>query len=317
LLMFFALIILPVIAVVNLGGVAETFDLAAALTDAANGLGFSEWTGIGSGLGALGIISIAAWGLGYFGQPHILARFMGIRKAEYIKPARRIAIVWVVVALFSAVVLGVIGKAYMSTIVSPEELSAMDGEKIFIFLVQHLLTGPVAAILAGLLLTAVLAAIMSTADSQLLVTSSAISEDIGKNLFRNKINDQNMIWISRISVLVIAVVAFFIASNPDSSVFDLVAYAWAGFGAAFGPAILMSLYWKRMNWQGTLAGILAGGISVLVWRNFIKEYIDLYELLPAFVISVIFIVVVSLLTSKPNEEIEKEYDEFIKAELQK
>ncbi len=242
---------------------------------------------------------------------------MGIRKAEYIKPARRIAMVWVVVALFSAVVLGVIGKAYMSTIVSPEELSAMDGEKIFIFLVQHLLTGPVAAILAGLLLTAVLAAIMSTADSQLLVTSSAISEDIGKNLFRNKINDQNMIWISRISVLVIAVVAFFIASNPDSSVFDLVAYAWAGFGAAFGPAILMSLYWKRMNWQGTLAGILAGGISVLVWRNFIKEYIDLYELLPAFVISVIFIVVVSLLTSKPNEEIEKEYDEFIKAELQK
>jgi sodium/proline symporter len=317
LLMFFALVTLPIIAVVNLGGVAETFDLAAALTDAANGLGFSEWTGIGSGLGALGIISIAAWGLGYFGQPHILARFMGIRKAEYIKPARRIAMVWVVVALFSAVVLGVIGKAYMSTIVSPEELSAMDGEKIFIFLVQHLLTGPVAAILAGLLLTAVLAAIMSTADSQLLVTSSAISEDIGKNLFRNKINDQNMIWISRISVLVIAVVAFFIASNPDSSVFDLVAYAWAGFGAAFGPAILMSLYWKRMNWQGTLAGILAGGISVLVWRNFIKEYIDLYELLPAFVISVIFIVVVSLLTSKPNEEIEKEYDEFIKAELQK
>ena len=199
---------------------------------------------------ALGIISIAAWGLGYFGQPHILARFMGIRKAEYIKPARRIAMVWVVVALFSAVVLGVIGKAYMSTIVSPEELSAMDGEKIFIFLVQHLLTGPVAAILAGLLLTAVLAAIMSTADSQLLVTSSAISEDIGKNLLRNKINDQKIIWISRNSVLVIAVVAFFIASNPDGSVFDLVAYAWAGFGR---PLACNSnvIYWKRMNWQGT------------------------------------------------------------------
>ncbi|HOA36635.1 MAG: sodium/proline symporter PutP [Firmicutes bacterium] len=315
-LMFFALLILPIIALANLGGIAETFNLAAAIAGVPEGLGFSEWTGIGSGLNALAIISIAAWGLGYFGQPHILARFMGIEKAEHIKPARRIAMVWVLITLFSAVVLGVIGKAFMSTIVSAEELIAMDGEKIFIYMVQHLLTGPYAAILAGLLLTAILAAIMSTADSQLLVTSSAISEDIGKNLFRNKINEQNTIWISRISVLAIAVIAFIIAGDPDSSVFDLVAYAWAGFGAAFGPAILMSLYWKRMNWQGTLAGILAGGISVLVWRNFIKEYIDLYELLPAFVISVIFIVVVSLLTSKPDEEIEKEFDEFIKAELQ-
>lgn len=313
-LMFFALILLPIFAVIKLGGVTESFDLAATLANASEGFGFSDWTGLGGGLGILSIISIAAWGLGYFGQPHILTRFMGINEAKNIKPARRLAMIWVVVSLSAAVILGVVGKAYISTVMTGEELAAMDGERIFIYMVQHLLKGPFAAIIAGLLLTAILAAIMSTADSQLLVTSSAISEDIGKTLFKNKVNDKNAIWISRISVLVIAVIAVIIASDPESSVFDLVAYAWAGFGAAFGPAILMSLYWKRMNWQGTLAGILSGGITVLIWRNFIKEYINLYEILPAFVVSVIFIIIVSLVTSKPGKEIEQEYEEFIKAE---
>ncbi len=313
-LMFFAIIALPIIAIVKLGGAAETFNLAASLTNAANGLGVSEWTGIGSGLSLLSIISIAAWGLGYFGQPHILSRFMGIRSAKEIKPARRLAIVWVVLTLFAAVILGVVGKAYVSTVVSPEELASMDGEKIFIYITQHLLQGPGAAIIAGLLLTAILAAIMSTADSQLLVTSSAISEDIGKTLFPKLVNDKSAINISRISVVVIAVIALAIASDPNSSVFDLVSYAWAGFGAAFGPAILMSLYWKRMNWQGTLAGILSGGLMVLVWRNFIKQYFNLYELLPAFIVSAVFIVIVSLLTGKPGKEIETEFNEFVKAE---
>ncbi|MBH1940800.1 sodium/proline symporter PutP [Mobilitalea sibirica] len=315
-LMFFAIVLLPLFAVFKLGGAVETFDLAAALDNATESFGFREWTGIGNGLGVLSIISIAAWGLGYFGQPHILSRFMGIRQAKHIKPARRIAMVWVIVTLFAAVILGVIGKAYISTVVSAEELATMDGERIFIYMTQNLLKGPFAAILAGLLLTAILAAIMSTADSQLLVTSSAISEDIGKKLFGNKVNDKNAIWISRASVLIIAVIAVLIASDPNSSVFDLVSYAWAGFGAAFGPAILISLYWKRMNWQGALAGILSGGLTVLIWRNFIKEFINLYELLPAFVVSAICIVVVSILTSEPGEEIEKEFDEFIKAETE-
>lgn len=313
-LMFFAIVILPIIAVCRLGGAAKTFDMAASLTKASTSLGFHEWTGIGNGFGLITIISIAAWGLGYFGQPHILVRFMGIQSAKQIKPARRLAICWVIITLSAAVLLGVIGKTYMSTVVSADKLASMDGEKIFIYLTQYLLKGPIAAIFAGILLTAILAAIMSTADSQLLVTSSAISEDIGKNLFRKFFTEKNSINISRISVLVIAIIAIFLASDPNSSVFDLVSYAWAGFGAAFGPAILISLYWKRMNWQGALAGILSGGITVFVWRNLIKSYINIYELLPAFIVSTIFIVLVSLLTKKPENDIVKEFDEFVNAD---
>ncbi|HHT96759.1 MAG TPA: sodium/proline symporter PutP [Clostridiales bacterium] len=312
-LMFFAIIAMPIIVVIKLGGPNETFALAGSLANLSKGLGIKDWTGIGS-MGALGIISTAAWGLGYFGQPHILSRFMGIRHSDDIKPARRIAMVWVTFSLAAAVILGVVGKAYMSTLVSSDALGLLDGEKVFIYMVQNILKGPGLAIIAGILLTAILAAIMSTADSQLLVTSSAISEDICKNIFKN-LDDKKLILISRISVVTVAVIAVFIASNPDSSVFDLVAYAWAGFGAAFGPAILMSLYWKRMNWQGTLAGILSGGTMVIVWRTFIKKYFDLYEILPAFAVSVIMIILVSLITNKPGEEIEKEFDGFLKTDM--
>lgn len=314
LLMFFAIIILPIIAVVKMGGANETFALAASIAGLPAGFGSEEWLGLGS-MGLLGIISTAAWGLGYFGQPHILSRFMGIKHSKDIAPARRIATVWVVCTLSAAVLLGVIGKAYLSTVVTPDVLGGLDGEKVFIYMVQNLLSGPGAVIIAGLLLTAILAAIMSTADSQLLVTSSAVSEDICKNIFKGKINDKQLVWISRVSVLAVAVVALFLARDPNSSVFDLVAYAWAGFGAAFGPAILMSLYWKRMNWQGTLAGILSGGVMVILWRNVIKPYFNLYEILPAFIVSVIFIVAVSLLTAEPAKEIQEEYDTFMQTEI--
>ncbi len=310
--MFFAIVLLPIMAVVKLGGASATFELAGSLADGVSSLGFSEWTGIGSGYSLITIISIAAWGLGYFGQPHILARFMGIQSAEQIKPARRVAMAWVLVSLSAAVLLGVIGKAYVSTVVSAKEMASMDGERIFIYLTQHILRGPVAAILAGVFLTAILAAIMSTADSQLLITSSAISEDIAKKIFGSRMSEKTTMNVSRFSVLAIAAIALFIARNPESSVFDLVAYAWAGFGAAFGPAILLSLYWRRMNWQGALAGILSGGIMVFFWRNFIKSYINIYELLPAFIVSGIFVIVVSLLTKKPEDEIEKEFDEYLK-----
>lgn len=312
-LMFFAIIAIPIMAVVKLGGSTATFDLAASLANLPNGLGFRDWTGIGR-IGSLGIISYVAWGLGYFGQPHILSRFMGIRHSDDIKPARRIAMVWVMFSLSAAVVLGVVGKAYISTVSSAETLADMDGERIFIYMVQNLLTGPGLAIIAGVLLTAILAAIMSTADSQLLVTSSAISEDICKTVF-NDLNENKMIWISRASVLAVASIALFIARDPDSSVFDLVAYAWAGFGAAFGPVILMSLYWKRMNWQGALAGILSGGMMVIVWRIVIKPYFNLYELLPAFIVSLIMIVVVSLMTAEPSNEIQKGFDEYMKTDM--
>lgn len=309
-LILFALVILPILAIVKMGSAVETFNLASALADVPGGLGFAEWTGIGT-VSILSIVSIAAWGLGYFGQPHILARFMGIKHSKDIKPARRIASVWVVITLAAAVLVGVVGKAYMSTIVGTDELAAMDGEKVFIYMVQNILQGSGAAILAGLLLTAILAAIMSTADSQLLVTSSAVSEDICRTIFKSKISQKQLVWVSRVSVIVIAVIALFIASNPDSSVFDLVSYAWAGFGAAFGPAILLSLYWKRMNWQGALAGILSGGATVILWKSFVRPHFDLYELLPAFIISGILIFVVTMLTKKPSSEIEEEYGRFM------
>jgi sodium/proline symporter len=313
-LMFFAIIIVPLMALSALGGAVETFDLAASLSEVPGSLGVNEWTGIGS-VSIMAIISFAAWGLGYFGQPHILTRFMGINHSRDIKPARRIAVVWVFISLTAAVILGVIGKAYLSTIMTGDQLAVVDSEKVFILMVQNILTGPIAVILAGLILTAILSAIMSTADSQLLVTASAVSEDICKTVFDNKLSEKQLVWISRSTVLVISLLALLIAINPDSSVFELVSYAWAGFGAAFGPCILLSLYWKRMNWQGALAGILSGGLTVLLWRNLIKAYINLYEIVPAFLISILFIVVVSLITNKPSKEIEDEFDRALTADV--
>ncbi|TCT16141.1 sodium/proline symporter [Natranaerovirga pectinivora] len=313
-LMFFAIIIVPIMAISSLGGTKETFDLVSTFAQVPGGLGLNEWTGFGS-IGILTIVSFAAWGLGYFGQPHILTRFMGIRHSKDVKPARRIAIVWVIITLAAAVLVGVIGKAYLSSVMTAEQLGAIDAENVFIIMVQNLLTGPIAMILAGVILTAILSAIMSTADSQLLVTASAVSEDICKTIFKDKLTEKQLVWISRATVVGVTFVAFIIAFNPDSSVFDLVAYAWAGFGAAFGPCILLSLYWKRMNWQGALAGILSGGITVLVWRNIIKSYINLYEIVPAFAISLILIVVVSLLTTKPSKEIEDEFDSVLTADI--
>lgn len=302
-LMFLALLILPVLAIAQMGGSVKTFDLVASVANIPGGFGFREWTGIGS-LSLLSIISTLAWGLGYMGQPHILVRFMGIRRSRDVKIARRIAIVWVSITLFASILIGVIGRAYLSTVETAEQIGALDGEKVFIYLVQSLLKGPGAAILAGLLLTTILAAIMSTADSQLLVTSSAISEDLCRPLLKSSNSEKQLIWISRGSVIVIALIALWIAGDPNSSVLNLVSYAWAGFGAAFGPAILLSLYWKRMNWQGALAGILSGGITVILWKTLVRPYFDLYELLPAFIVSVIFIVVVSMVTKEPSEMIQ-------------
>lgn len=313
-LMFAALLILPLLAIHKMGGSVKTFSIISALSNVPGGLGFKEWTGIGT-LSFMGIISTAAWGLGYLGQPHILVRFMGIKRSKDIKPARHIAMVWVVVTLFSAILIGMIGKGYMSTILTGNELNKIDGEKILIYLVQHILKGPGAAIIAGLLLTTILAAIMSTADSQLLVTSSAVSEDICRTIFKSKISDKHLVWVSRITVLAVAIVALFIAKNPNSSVLELVSYAWAGFGAAFGPVILLSLYWKRVNWQGALAGIISGGAMVIIWKNLVKPYINIYELLPAFVVSLLFIIIVSKFTSEPVQEIKEEYDKYLKTDI--
>ncbi len=239
----------------------------------------------GKPLGLLTIISLMAWGLGYFGQPHILARFKAVRSAELVPQARRIAVTWVLITLVAACLVGLMGIPVFDP---PLE----DAEKVFIRLVD-LLFHP---LLAGICLAAILAAIMSTADSQLLVSSSAFTGDLYRVVLRKQASDRELVIVGRLAVLTIAAAAFVLAMDPDNRVLDLVAYAWAGFGAAFGPAVLLSLYWSGMNRWGALSGILAGGLTVVIWKPLEGGLFDLYEIVPGFIISTLMIVVVSRLT---------------------
>ena len=246
-IMFFAIITVPVLTLHATGGLEAS---TATLRQIDTGFLNVFTNASGHPLTITAIVSLMAWGLGYFGQPHILTRFMAVRSAADIRPARRIAMTWVLISLFCAVVVGLAGRAYM-----PESLSGSDAEKIFMTLVAQL-THP---IVGGILLAAVLAAIMSTADSQLLVTSSALTEDLYRVIIRPNASDKELVWVSRGTVIAVATVACVIALKPDRSVLDLVSYAWAGFGASFGPLILLSLYWKRMTRNGAIGGIVGGG----------------------------------------------------------
>ncbi len=234
-------------------------------------------------LGFIGIVSLLAWGLGYFGQPHILVRFMAIKSENMMPKARTIAIYWTAIGLFSALFIGFSGIALLGN-----QLHASDSEKVFIELL-HLLLHPIPA---GICLAAILAAIMSTADSQLLVASSALSEDIYK-IINIKTTDKQLMMIGRATVIVLTLCATALALQPDNKVLDLVAYAWAGFGAAFGPVILLSLYWKNMSRNAALAGMLTGGITVIVWKNITSDFwlFELYELVPGFVFALLAIVI--------------------------
>ena len=237
----------------------------------------------GQALGLLAIASLMAWGLGYFGQPHVLARFMGIRSASLIPRARKIAVGWVALCLVGAVLVGMGGVGAL-----PEVLVDPDHETVFIRLVE-LLFHP---LIAGILLAAILAAIMSTADSQLLVASSAITEDFYKGIFRPEASQTELVWIGRGAVVVIALLAFWLAANPERTILDLVAYAWAGLGAAFGPVILISLYWSAMSRAGAIAGMLTGGLTVLIWQPLEGGPLglfDLYEILPGVVLAAVAI----------------------------
>ena len=225
---------------------------------------------------------------------------MAIRSADEMAPARRIAMVWVVVSLTCAVVVGLVGRAYLPGLPADAE-----AEKIFMVLVREL-THP---LIGGILLAAVLAAIMSTADSQLLVTSSALTEDLYRVIIRPGASDKELVWVSRATVIVVAAAACIIALKPDSSVLDLVSYAWAGFGATFGPLILMSLYWKRMTRNGAVAGIVGGGMTVLVWKNLEGRIFELYEIVPGFAVSIACIILFSLLDRKPEEIVLARFDQ--------
>ncbi len=281
---------------------------------------------------ALTIASTLAWGLGYFGMPHILLRFMAIEKVSKIKLARRVASIWVVISMAIAIVIGVVGYGAVK---SGEVSGIQDSERIIIELAKVISgEGSLLAIIAGLILAGILAATMSTADSQLLAASSSVSEDV-LNTFKVKASDKKKMIIARISVIIIAIIAMFIAKNPDSSVFEIVSFAWAGFGATFGPLVLFAIFWKRTNKWGALAGMISGAVMVFLWKfvinpfgaklsetlslltdiaegetlEFIEKLINfgnslaIYELLPAFIISAAFIVVISLITGKPSKEV--------------
>ena len=294
-LMFVAIIAVPLVGMSLSGGPAETFrtilDIDPDLLDVLTSVD-------GSALGAIAIVSSLAWGLGYFGQPHILARFMAIRNPEHVTDARRIAMVWVSVSLLMAVVVGLVGRAALT-----EDLVAGDSERVFMLLIDAVFH----PLVAGVMLSAILAAVMSTADSQLLVSSSALTEDLYKVLLRRDAGPRELVWVSRGAVIVIALVAFFIAMDPESKVLELVSYAWGGFGATFGPIVLLSLFWPRMTRGGAIAGIVAGGVTVIVWKNLSGGIFELYEIVPGFLLSVMAIVGVSLAGAPPSEEVREEF----------
>lgn len=270
--------------------------------------------GTSSTHGAIAILSGLSWGLGYFGMPHVLLRFMAIRDGSELKKSRRIGTIWCVLSLCLAVFIGVVGRA-----VYPTLLSGHATENIFIEMCKGLLSNGALPIIAGIMLSGVLAAQISTSDSQLLVASSAVSQNFFKGLLKPDASEREVMWVSRLTIIVVAVMAAVLAFNPNSSIFKIVSFAWAGFGATFGPLVIFSLYFKRTNLAGAVAGMISGGVTVLVWNLVLSKLggiFKLYELLPAFLISCLFIYVVSLATTPPSAEIQKEFD-ACRAEVRK
>lgn len=254
--------------------------------------------------GFLSVISMMAWGLGYFGMPQVLLRFMAIRDEKELPRSRRIATVWVLISLCAAILIGLVGRALYPTAL----LTGSNAENIFILLSTNLLP----ALFAGFIMAGILAATISSSDSYLLIAASAFAKNIYKGIIKKDASDKQIMWMSRLVLVVIAIVAAVIALDENSVIFTLVSFAWAGFGATFGPLMLFSLFWKRMNRAGAIAGMVSGGVSVFIWKLLLKPLggvFGLYELLPAFLISCAFIVAVSLLTAPPSKEIEDDFEE--------
>ena len=300
LMMAAALLIVPVIALTELGGFGGS---GAQILDANPDM--LKWftdASTGEALTFMGIVSSMAWGLGYFGQPHILARFAAIRSENDIPAARRIAVSWSALCLVCAMAVGILGTVYMA-----RDLG--DGETIFMVMVNAIFH----PVISGVLLAAILAAVMSTADSQLLVSSSALTDDFYKAMIRKDASQSELVWVGRFAVIGIAVIAYLLAMNPDSTVLGLVSYAWAGFGAAFGPALILALFWRRMNTAGAIAGIVVGGVTVVLWAQVSGGIFDLYEIVPGVIFAYIAIVAASLATGEPTDEITAEFDNLDKA----
>ena len=285
-LMFFALVIVAAMGFHTVGGSPGLVDTVSAL----NAELLDPFTNAsGAALGWIGIASLAGWGLGYFGQPHILARFMAIRDAHDMGAARRIAMVWQTTVLLAALLIGMTGLGALD-----RQLGGADAEKIFIFMSVEFFP----PVIAGICLSAILAAVMSTASAQLLVSSSAFADDFYKGLFRKDASRTELLWTGRLAVLGVALIALWLARDPESRVLELVAWAWAGFGAAFGPTVILSLYWRAMNRRGALAGVVVGGLTTIIWPMFRggAAIFDLYELVPGFVLSTLAILVATRLS---------------------
>ncbi|MCM1500418.1 MAG: sodium/proline symporter PutP [Clostridium sp.] len=316
-LMLVGVLIVPIIAYIfvgpdNLISVLNTSGVAGGASSYLNVMHDS-----GEPVSAIYIISQLAWGLGYCGMPHILVRFMAVANEKELRKSKIIAIIWVAISLSFAVVIGIVGRAYLyPTILG--ETTDISAENVFIETIKKVFIGDLnLAFVGGLLLCGILAAIMSTADSQLLVTASAVAEDLFKGIFKRDAEDKTVLNVSRITVVVVAVLAYIIALNPDSSVMGLVSNAWAGFGSAFGPIVLLSLYWKRVNLPGAIAGIVSGAATVIIWDYIslvggqtLGAVTGLYSLALGFFISLLLIVIVSLLTKAPSEEIYQEFDDM-------
>lgn len=300
-IMVIALLIIPIVILTQLGGVGETLDTIYEKN--------SNYMDMLRGTTTISIVSLLAWGLGYFGQPHILVRFMAIDNVRDLTKARRVGMTWMICTVSGALLVGFFGIAYlqrfdtatMHQFDASQELS----ETIFIYLSKTLFH----PFIGGFLQSAILAAVMSTISSQLLVTSSSMTEDIYKTFFRAHATPRNMLIMSRLSVLAVAIVAFLLALYPRESILGLVGNAWAGFGAAFGPLVILSLLWKRMTAAGALSGMVVGGATVLLWIYVPHDYKDVYEIIPGFVLSFLTIVAVSLSSKPASAEIQAEFEE--------
>ncbi|WOI53901.1 sodium/proline symporter PutP [Parvularcula sp. LCG005] len=319
-IMFVALILVPVVAFTQLGDDMSLTQIFASMDDGfradVEGSIGNVSLNLFSGATVLGTISLLAWGLGYFGQPHIIVRFMAIKSFRDVPAARNIGMSWMIVALIGSITTGIVGVAYFIENGLPVEYLNQDGrfdpETVFIVLGQTLFH----PLIAGFLLAAILAAIMSTISSQLLVASSSLTEDFYKLFLRKSASDKELVMVGRLAVIAVAVVAILIAYNPDASVLDLVADAWAGFGAAFGPLILLSLHWKRMTMPAAFAGMMVGAVTVIFWTYGTVPAIQigagsldqLYSIVPGFSLSWLTIYIVSLLT-QPKEAVAATFDE--------
>ena len=295
-IMFIALILVPVVTIIEIGGMEEAIDTARSIDPAL--------LDIFTGTTVLGILSSVAWGLGYFGQPHIIVRFMAIKSIKEIKKARRIGMGWMIFSIVGAMFTGFVGITYFSkngpALTDPETVFIVLGEVLF-----H-------PIITGFLIAAILAAIMSTISSQLLVTSSSLTEDIYKTFFKRSASNRELVFLGRLSVLLVSIVALFLSWEKNATILDLVGYAWAGFGSSFGPLILLSLFWKRMNKWGALAGLVIGAVTVIAWSS--SGLSDtLYEMIPGFAASTLAIIIVSLLTAPPKKDVGSQFDDFQEA----